>query len=315
MPTLAQFARMCMNEEDSTFGWYGRSLQTSSFNTNVIHLETHLVSSKLGELKLNAVEPIDVENWVREIQAKKWFSRNGQMTEVRTPASPAYKRRCHGFVRKIFNVAIKHKIIHANPAVGVNLPTIPERRNTSLTDSQLKSLYKCKCRTGSILIFAAETGLRRGELLEVKWSNISEAGLVVVNHKNHNKEDALPLSDIARSVVERQPRLGEWVFCTESGKQLTTRNLNRDVRGLFDRLGFSKETRLHDLRGKFTTDLIAAGVDIKTTQTMARHTDATTTLKYYARTSEEAKIAALDSLKKKRGLEDGGVERGEDNPS
>jgi len=312
MPTLAEFARMCMNEEDPTFGWYGKSLQTSSFNTNVIHLETHLVPSKLGALKLNAVEPIDVENWVREIQAKKWYSKNGKMTEVRTSASPAYKRRCHGFLRKIFNLAIKHKIVSFNPAVGVELPHIPERRNTSLTDDQLRSLYECVCRTGSLLTFAAETGLRRSELIEVKWSDISDAGLVVVNHKNHDQEDLIPLSEIARSVAERQTRLGAWVFCTENGKQLTTRNLNRDVRLLFDKLGFPKATRLHDLRGKFTTDLIVAGVDIKTTQTLARHKDASTTLKYYARTSDAAKIAALDSLKKKRGLGDGGVNQGSD---
>ena len=204
------------------------------------------------------------------------------------------------------NFKVPSVCLPAHEALG-NCRHLPDGKHSQPT------VMTVPCFPRQILIEIS--ALRRGELLEVKWSNISEAGLVMVNHKNHNKEDALPLSDIARSVVERQPRLGEWVFCTESGKQLTTKNLNRDVRGLFDRLGFPKETRLHDLRGKFTTDLIAAGVDIKTTQTMARHTDATTTLKYYARTSEEAKIAALDSLKKKRGLEDGGVERGEHKPS
>lgn len=310
MPTLAEFARMCMNEDDPTFGWYGQSLKDSSYDTNATHLEVHLVGSKLGNLKLNAVTSLEVEQWVQGIQAKKWFKRNGVMTEVRTPASAAYKRRCHGFVRKVFNVAIKHKILSTNPASGVALPKIVRRRNVLLTDEQLTKLYSETNRTASLCILAAETGLRRGEVIEVKWDHVTDAGLVVINHKNRDQEDCVLLTATARSVIERQPRVGEYVFATSDGKQLTTRNLNRDVRALFDRLGFPKGTRLHDLRGKFMTDLIMSGTDIKTTQEMARHQDPHTTIKYYLQVSEEQKKDALAKLTAKRGKTEGAVDGG-----
>ena len=306
MPTLAEFARMCMDEEDPTFGWYGKSLKDASYDTNVTHLECHLVGSKLGEMKLNAVTSIDVEDWVRNIQARKWHHKDGKLIEHKVPASPAYKRRCHAFVCKIFNVAKRHKILTGNPASGVELPKVAARRNVHISDEQLRDLYKCTCRTGSLMTVAAETGLRRGELVEIKWEHLSKDGLVVVNHKNDDQEDLIPISQTARDAIERQPRLSEWVFCTSDGKQLTTRNLNRDVRALMEKLGFPKETRLHDLRGKFMTDLILSGADIKTTQTLARHSNPATTMKFYLRTTEADQRKALERLAEKRGVVDRG---------
>lgn len=310
MPTVAEFARMCMNEDDPTFGWYGRSLKDSSYDTNATHLETHLVGSKLGNLKLKVATSLDVEQWVNGIQAKKWAKKGGVMTEYRTPASAAYKRRCHGFVRKVFNVAIKHKILNVNPASGIELPKVVTRRNVLLTDEQLSKLYDGTSRTASLCIVAVETGLRRQELTELTWDHVTDDGLIVTNHKNQDQEDCVPLTSTARAVIERQPKNGAYVFSTADGKQLTTRNLNRDVRALYDSLGFPKGTRLHDLRGKFTSDLISAGTDIKTTQVLARHQDPATTLKYYVRVSEEQKNEAMAKLAARRGNLDGAVNGG-----
>lgn len=311
MPTLVQFSRMCMNESDPTFGYYARGLMDATYNMNATHLEVHLAASKLGSKKLNEIKSTEVEEWVRDIRSKKWIKRDGVMTSVREPASPAYKRRCHAFVRKIFNIAIKHQIIGFNPAAGVDLPHVPTRRNVLLTDAQLRLLYQCTCRTGSLLILAAESGLRRGELIAIRWEHLNEDGLVVVNHKNRDQEDMVPLSSISRSAIDRQPKNGDWVFSTAEGKPLSARNLNKDVRTLFDKLGFPKGARLHDLRGKFTSDLISAGVDIKTTQALARHKDASTTLKYYARTTEAAQVEGLKALSKKRGIDQQGSGSGE----
>ena len=308
MPTLAEFARMCMNEDDPTFGWYGQSLKDSSYDTNATHLEVHLVGSKLGDLKLNAVTSLDVEHWVNGIMAKKWAKRGGVISENRSSASAVYKRRCHAFVRKVLNVAIKHKILVGNPASGVELPKVVRRRNVLLTDEQLAKLYAESNRTASLCIVAAETGLRRSELTEIKWEHLTSAGLVVVNHKNQDQEDCVLLSQIARDVIQRQPKVGEFVFSTSEGNALTTRNLNRDVRSLFNRLGFPKGTRLHDLRGKFMSDLILSGTDIKTTQEMARHQDPKTTIKYYLQVTEEQKKQALEKLTAKRMIQDGGSE-------
>jgi site-specific recombinase XerD len=287
MPTLGAFARMCMDQADQTFGWYGRSLKDTTYNTAetimVLHLETANIAKK-----------------VRNIRCKKWSKPNGKMVETISPASPSYKRRCHAFVSKIFAIAIRHKLIQVNPSSGVELPKVVDRLNTQITDQQLEQLYASTSRTGSLMIVAVETGLRRSELINVKWQEISETDLIVTNGKNNDERNSIPLSKVARSAIERQPKNGEFVFCTEKGHPLTPRNLNRDVRTLMEQLGFPKETRLHDLRGKFLSDLIESGVDIKTVQELGRHEDAKTTMKFYLRVTEASKSKAMGKLEEKR---------------
>ncbi len=128
----------------------------------------------------------------------------------------------------------------------------------------------------------------------------SSSDLIVTNGKNSDERNSIPLSKVAQVAIERQPKSGEFVFCTEKGNALTPRNLNRDVRTLMEQLGFPKETRLHDLRGKFLSDLIESGVDIKTVQELGRHEDAKTTMKFYLRVSEASKSKAMVKLEEKR---------------
>lgn len=61
-------------------------------------------------------------------------------------------------------------------------------------------------------------------------------------------------------------------------------------------------TRLQDLRGTFLTQLIRAGVDIKTTQILARHSSERTTMKSYLRSDDSAQRGAIESLRDRLGL-------------
>lgn len=258
-------------------------MKDASFNKNQIALEKHLVSSTLGGLKLDEIKPHHVEAWLEQLQVKLMKKIGKQMVTTTRPASPTSKRRYHDFVRAILNMAVRHEVIHKNPCSQVKVPTIPEHVNTQLTPEQFATLYKTRSRSADICIVAAETGLPRGEIVEICWENISDDGLLVTNHKDGDKVDPIPLSALAREAIVRQDERSEWVFSTESGNQLGLRNVDRDVRVRFNSLGFPSTTRLHDLRGKFLSDLINSGVDIKTTQVLARHSDARTTLKHYLR--------------------------------
>ena len=304
--TLSEFARQCMDQKNETFGWYGRELKDTTFNTNETIMTNHLVPSKLGSLKLVSIDALDVETWVRDLKITRWNKENGKMIAKTFPASPSYKRRCHAFLSKLFTIAIRNKIIKTNPASGVELPAVPKRANTHMSDQQLQKIYESKGRIARLLTVAADTGLRRSELIKIRWSDISDGYLYVTNGKNHDQRDRLPLSQRAAAAIGSQPRLGEWVFCTADGKQLSKRNVNRDARKLMDSLGIPKDSRVHDLRGKFLNDLIEAGVDIQTTQAVARHENARTTLQSYLQPKESSKSEAIKRLEERRGVANGG---------
>jgi hypothetical protein len=269
-------------------------------------MTTHVIPSKLGSIKIGSIDALDVEAWVRDLKITRWNKEKGKLVAETFPASSSYKRRCHAFVSKLFAIAIRHKLVKTNPASGIELPAVPKRTNTQITDEQLQKIYQSEGRIASLLTVAADTGLRRSELIKIRWEDIGDGFLVVTNGKNHDQRDRLPLSKRAAAAIERQPKLGEWVFCTGEGNKLSERNVNRDARKLMDSLGIPKDSRLHDLRGKFLTDLIEAGVDIQTTQAVARHQTAKTTLDSYLRTKESSKTDAIKRLEKRRGVVNGG---------
>jgi integrase len=307
--TVLQFGRMILDAENPNFGYYAKGLADSSFNTNVIHLECHIAGTRLGAMKVRDVTAPDIQIWLANLKSVKRKKVGDFWVQEKVEAKPATKSRNLGFLIKLFNLAVDHDLINKNPCKGVKQPKLIARSNTLLTSDQLRILYQQRCRTGRLLIFAVETGLRRGELLNLKWSDIDGDSMKVTNFKNHQQVDVLPISEKAVSVLASLPRLGEWVFCTNDGKPLSKRNLNRDVRNLFNRLGFPPETRLHDLRGRFLNDLISSGVDIKTTQALARHANPNTTMKHYLRASDEAKRNALKRMTDSRTVANNGSDK------
>ena len=59
--------------------------------------------------------------------------------------------------------------------------------------------------------------------------------------------------------------------------------------------------RLHDLRGTFVSQLLEAGVDLRTVQELARHSDPRTTQGMHARSRTETKVDAIDRLRDRVG--------------
>jgi len=105
--------------------------------------------------------------------------------------------------------------------------------------------------------------------------------------------------DAAKAVVaiEAQPKRSLFVFSTESGLPLSPRNVCQDIKARKKALGLPDNMRLHELRGTFVSLLLESGVDLRTVQELARHSDPRTTQAMYARSRTETKVAAIERLK------------------
>jgi integrase len=161
-----------------------------------------------------------------------------------------------------------------------------------------------------MMIVAADMGLRADEIRRITWADITDHGLKVTNQKNNNQKDLIPFTVEARQALVSQPKRSMFVFTTESGSQLSPRNMKRDVRARMRQIGIPDSVRpFQDLRGTFTTLLIQSGVDIKTTQMLARHSNAKTTINSYLRTSDQAKSEAIDLMQKRKGVVNEGSEK------
>ncbi|MGN9812024.1 tyrosine-type recombinase/integrase [Micromonospora sp. BQ11] len=154
-------------------------------------------------------------------------------------------------------------------------------------------------RLESLFVLALVTGLRRAELLGLRWSDVdlsgkalfvrqtlqrTERGMEFVPPKTHRSSRPLPLSALAVRVLESQrvrqakERLaaGEvWsdhglVFASTIGTPMEPRNVNRRFEQLRAAAGLDW-LHLHDLRHAFATFLLDQGEELRTVMELLRH--------------------------------------------
>jgi len=125
-----------------------------------------------------------------------------------------------------------------------------------------------------IMLAALKTGMRRGELLGLKWKDVDlEHGNISVRRTKSGKLRMIPMHpDMAESLARlKLGAKGEHVFAEADGSRLKDFGA---VRTSFERLvveaGLEGLT-FHDLRHNFATELIAKGADVRTVQEYLGH--------------------------------------------
>jgi integrase len=157
----------------------------------------------------------------------------------------------------------------------------------------------------AIMSFGIATGLREGEILDLKWSlvDLSRRTITILEQKNQ-APDTLPLNERALNILKERSRMRpdgtEFVFCTQKGTRIGSRNL---LRAFYSALRKSKikPLRFHDLRHTFATRLVQAGVDLYTVQKLGRWKNISMIMRYAHHHSESlrAGVEVLDTVGKK----------------
>ena len=134
-----------------------------------------------------------------------------------------------------------------------------------------------------IVLLALNTGMRRGELLNLKWSHVNFAGrilTVVGETAKTGKTRHIPLNDEALAVLQEcyeQRKESELVFPAKKGKPL------QNINWIWFTLMKSAQItnfRFHDCRHDFASRLVMAGVDLNTVRELLGHSTIKMTLRY-----------------------------------
>ncbi len=140
------------------------------------------------------------------------------------------------------------------------------------------------------LITALNTGMRKGEILSLKWSNVDfKNGVIVVEGTKNGEIRKIPMNQKLTQALQNDKKVskGEYVF-SENGKPY------QDLKtGWWSALKKAKIEgfRFHDLRHTFGSRLGMAGVDIRTIQELTDHKDIKMTMRYSHPTPEHKKNA------------------------
>ena len=216
--------------------------------------------------------------------------------------SPAYADRFLAILRHALNMAVEWEMLEKNPATGVKLFNIDSNRTYRLNSDEVSRLvatlnsYKNRpvC---LIALFALSTGMRIGEILKTRWSDINKedrALLVPASNAKTKKSRSIPLNDSAISVLDQLDTEGKFdhVFINRrSGKPYTT--ISRQWVKVREAAGLPR-LRIHDLRHQFASLLVNEGVSLYIVKSLLGHSQISTTEKY--------SHLANDSLLKSSGL-------------
>jgi integrase len=148
-----------------------------------------------------------------------------------------------------------------------------------------------------IITTALNTGMRRGEILTLKWSDVDlDMNMITINQTNtkSKKQRKIPVSSRMRSLLlelKLQSGIQEYVFTDIQGRAIRT------IRSAFQtacRKAGLDGLRFHDLRHTAATRMVESGANIVAISKILGHSDIKTTMRYAH--PEDSLKEALESL-------------------
>ena len=198
-------------------------------------------------------------------------------------------------LKVMFSKGIDWGLCERNPVKKVKLfpesENIKERILTPEEESRLLAASPAHLRP--ILVVALNTGMRRGEILKLNWSNVDLLRRqILVTGTKSGKNRIIPINSDLLSVLEDLKRTkggNGYVFAnTRSGRPL--QDIKRAFHTACSAAGI-RGFRFHDCRHTFGTRLVHRGVDLITVKDLLGHSTVKVTERYTHSTSDSKRSA------------------------
>lgn len=212
--------------------------------------------------------------------------------------SPQTVKHVLELLRRLCNFGVKKQLVQGIH-FKIEMPEVDNVITEDLNPRQLKSLLEAidaspDMQAADFMKMALFTGMRRGELMKLKWEDIDfERGFINICHPKGGKSQKIPLNEQARTILENHPKKKVHVFVRNNGEPFTN-IINKRVRAIRDAAGLPKNFRpLHGLRHAYASMLASSGqVDMYTLQKLLTHKSPQMTQRYAHLRDESLKRAA-----------------------
>ena len=287
-------------------------VRPSSHQTYLGYIDHH-IAPNIGNIPLEKLTTMDLQKLYRKLLNK---GRVDRVEAKQQPKGLSAKtvRNINQVISSAMDFAVAQKIIPENPCKAVALPKVEHKEMQTIPAEQLQAFLQEAKATGVYEMYYIElaTGLRRGELLGLKWTDIDwQNGIIKVRRqvarvngqiveaplKTKNSYRTVTISQQAIEVLKQQKEKtnDEYVFPSPNGGPISPDSVNNMLKRVLARAGIPK-VRFHDLRHTFATIALQNGVDIKTVSGMLGHFSAGFTLDTYAHVTTAAQKEAADTM-------------------
>jgi integrase len=285
---IRQQSKMTFAEFSGIYMEYAKANKRSWLrdHTSLTHLVPVFGAKKLDEITSRSID----EYKIKRLEKVK----------------PATVNRELILVKRMFNLAIIWGKATANPMKGVKLlreANMPERILTKDEITQL--LAVCSDYFRPIVLTALHTGMRKGEILGLKWEQVDlEARVITILFSKSGRIRKIPINSLLFEILKglREKSVSEYVFTCRRTK-LPPGEIRTAWLTAIRKSGIIR-CRFHDLRHTFASHLVASGVDIVTVKELLGHADIKMTMRY-AHSAPASKVKAVASLENSIGEEHG----------
>lgn len=248
---------------------FTRWLRSKRYSENTIKTYTEALRVFLQFFSYKELDEIDNEDIITfndEYILKKGLSASYQNQMVN-----AVKL----FFQTVQNRRLDIEKIH-RPKKSKTLPNV-------LSKEEVKAILEVhgniKHRAMLSLIYAC--GLRRGELLHMKISDIdSKRNIVIIRQSKGKKDRIVPLSQRILEMLRdyfRACKPKYWLFEGQAGEQYSEKSLQSVLKQALKKAGIRKPVSLHWLRHSYATHLLESGTDLRYIQELLGHNSSKTT--------------------------------------
>ncbi len=252
--------------------------------------ERHVSSSKhlvpfLGDKLLKEITPEVIQKYIAQRRNEK--------------ASNGTINRELALLKHCFSIAIKWGWAIENPVKRIEMLREPRGRVRYLKPEERERLFATlPWYIKPIVVFAMHTGMRKAEILNLQWSQVSlQNRSVILEDTKNNERRSVPLNDTVMAVLREVGKIRRldvpYVFFNP-----ITGDRWVDVQHAFLRACKAagiEDFRFHDLRHTAASYLVMAGVNLATVKEILGHKTIEMTLRY-AHLSPAHTLAAAKEL-------------------
>lgn len=288
----------------------------------------YILNSEIYGMKLCDLKAIQIQRYYNKL--------------YESGKSSSIIKNLNKLLKTFLNYAVAEGYLLKNPCSNSNI-VIPKDNEFKKNEDKIEvfsneeiNILKINLenhRLKALILLALGTGLREGELLGLKWSDIDfinkelkvqrsikqvsiinsdgsrEYKTIIQTPKSKNSIRTVPIPSSLIPILkeqdlqQKQDRLkfgasyanNDFVFTTETGNLIDARNLLRSYKRLLKKAGIPYK-KFHALRHTYATKLFEANVPLKTVQTLLGHSDISITANIYTHVMPKEKIEAAEKL-------------------
>lgn len=262
-------------------------------------MEKEILSKLKSELKIRGFSPLTVRNYGFFVD--KFLQRtNKKIEELDADDVKAYlgemfdTKSKNTIMLAVASLKFFYKEILKKDLGEIKTPKKDRKLPEVLTKDEVKRLIESADNNKSRLIISLlySSGLRVSELVNLKVDDLNLDEKTGWVRKGKGSKDRLftlsaNLAGELKEHFEKRGKENKYVFSKE--KPLTTRNIQKIIKGTRQRAGVNKRVTPHTLRHSFATHLLESGVDIRLIQALLGHANLNTTQLYTHISSEQIK--------------------------